>query len=148
MAKEKIIKSLVLFAQVSNNCAHNEYSYYQKSFQYKRKFKAVKKALRMLQSMKHSSISYKCDYIYDQNGYPSVITYFEWAEKTETIQFSFHCPRRHHDRKINTYHGGKKEISWDGVIGQSQENYVRYKSKYLTEEDKDEVLRLLNIKKK
>lgn len=90
----KIIR-LIILAQAANTSAHYADYYERKDF-YKAKERLYKKALALLNTSKHSKISYVMREEPDQNGYPSTIRYFEWKEDFlggKKIQFSFHNPR-------------------------------------------------------
>lgn len=57
----------------------------------------------------------------DQNGYPSILTYFEFNVDGEEYQISFHTPYREALQSGLTRFVGKgKETKWNGVYGGSR----------------------------
>ena len=145
-ARDKIIKAVICYAALCNKKAHGGERYY-----YKLKFKAIKKALKLLQNGRHSAIQYKTEWCVDQSGHPSTLTYFEWAEKTEIVQFSFHTPR---NRKGNSTSSlgycyrpsGLSSIKWDEIYDNSFHYLKKYGSKYLgpiKSKTSDEVLEII-----
>ncbi|HBF67971.1 MAG TPA: hypothetical protein DDW20_01450 [Firmicutes bacterium] len=109
----KIIRFIIL-AQAANTSAHYADYYERKDF-YKAKERLYKKALALLKTSKHSTISYVEREEPDQNGYPSTIRYFEWKEDFlggNKTQFSFHNPREATPTK------GVKSIKWTHLKGE------------------------------
>lgn len=131
-ARDKIIKGIICYAALCNREAHNGNRHY-----YDDKFKAIKKALKLLQSGRHSSIQYKTILCVDQSGHPSTLTYFEWAEKTEVVQFSFHTPRNWAKGRSTSSLGycyrpsGYNNIEWDGIYDNPFHYLKKYGPKYL-----------------
>lgn len=93
---QKII-NLIIKAVKSNEQAHSLYSCFEEEAEEKKAFyeakeKAYSLAIKMLDGAKHSAIHYYKCATNDQNGYPSVLIYFQWKEAGKLFQFSFHKP--------------------------------------------------------
>lgn len=131
-ARDKIIKGVICYAALCNKKAHDGNRLY-----YKYKFKAIKKALKLLQNGRHSAIQYKTILCLDQSGHPSNLTYFEWVEKTEVVQFSFHTPRNWSKGNSTCSLGycyrpsGLSSIEWDEICDNSFHYLKKYGPKYL-----------------
>lgn len=116
MANKKIInliKRLVVKAAMANEEAHacerHERNRRQKLFDEKEKY--YSQAIKIINGLRHCPVRYFIQKTDDQNGYPSIIHYFQWMEKGTLIQFSFHKPINNGRSVIEK---GRK-ILWSGI---------------------------------
>lgn len=101
----------------------NEEKYLQRRYSlYGKKDRLLKEAWTMLRSNPHSRIKYKIENRPDQNGYDSLILYFEFNYKGEHYQFSFH---NFNFKTFGRKTRGNKNIVWEGIPGQGTKNYYR-----------------------
>lgn len=114
-------KALIVKAAYINELAHKELDLYYKKRFYKKKESLYTEALKILKGLKHSPIKIKEVNSLDQNGYESVLIYFEWLEKGNVlIQFSFHKPG-----KTIFKTKGTKLLEWTGIT--NEEMLRKYK---------------------
>lgn len=103
---------------------------------FRRKQKNINIALSLLRGSKNSRIKYKIIKEGDQGGNASLLFYFEWKEKGEILQVSFHSPSKKEGKNDMRNHikplfiEGEKTISWKQEIKGA---YVlqKYGDKYL-----------------
>lgn len=84
------------------------------------KSRFIKNAINMINKSKESRISYWCVENPDQNGYPSIITYFLYRGPEGRFQVSFHTPYNMAGSLIPFIGKGMKQ-RWNKVIGGSHE---------------------------
>lgn len=99
-----IIKNIIL-AQVASDAGKGIYELYKKTppslkkevktaehFKYRRKDVYIQNAIKIINTTPRCGINYWCIKALDQNGYPSVITYFDIKVNEQRYQVSFHSP--------------------------------------------------------
>lgn len=110
---DKKVINLVLEAQKASDKAKKAAHINERSFWYKQKDYRLVEAIRTLEGVQSSRISWKVEHKPDQNGHPSIIVYFEFKLNSKQYQFSFH---NFNWRKFPV-EKGKKTIQWNGQIG-------------------------------
>ena len=95
---------------------------YADRFRYTAKERYIVLALGILTSVKHSGWRFYVVRTPDQNGYASVITYFEYEDK----QISFHTPLNKADNLIQ-YIGRGTYTEWDHGSSREAANWVARK---------------------
>lgn len=128
----KDIKSLILknicLAQVASdggkgkNSCHdikvrgNKYAFYKG---YAEKDNYILKALALLTTSPRCGINFYIEKKPDQNGYASLIAYFDIKIKDERYQVSFHSP--YNKSKLHSYVGKGRKTRWTKEVGGSRE---------------------------
>lgn len=109
---DKTIIYHILEAQKYSDAAKRANSYYSSQRIYGLKDRHLVEAVRALEGARNSRISWKIEHKPDQNGYPSIIIYFEFKIQGKQIQFSFH----NFNWKRFPVEKGKNSIQWNGEI--------------------------------
>ena len=81
----------------------------------------ILQALGVLTKSKVTNINYWCEKTGDQNGYPSIIVYFDIKINNERKQVSFHTPLNRASEKLLKYVSTGRKTRWDKKIGGSQD---------------------------
>lgn len=81
----------------------------------------ILQALGVLTKSKHTNINYWCEQTGDQNGYPSIIVYFDIKINNERKQVSFHTPLNRASETLLKYVSTGRKTRWDNKIGGSQD---------------------------
>ena len=87
----------------------------------------IEQAIRIIDSMPHRQYTYWCEMAPDQNGYSSMITYFEFEIGGYRGQVSFHTPQNLITPFLKKKSGKGKRTKWNGIRGGSLESckYLR-----------------------
>ena len=78
-------------------------------------------ALGVLTKSKTTNINYWCEETGDQNGYPSIIVYFDIKINNERKQVSFHTPLNKASEGLLKYISTGRKTRWDKKIGGSRD---------------------------
>ena len=81
----------------------------------------ILQALGVLTKSKNTNINYWCEETGDQNGYPSIIVYFDIKINNERKQVSFHTPLNKASEGLLKYISTGRKTRWDKKIGGSQD---------------------------
>ena len=81
----------------------------------------ILQALGVLTKSKITNINYWCEKAGDQNGYPSIIVYFDIKINNERKQVSFHTPLNRASGNLLKYVSTGRKTRWDKKIGGSQD---------------------------
>ena len=81
----------------------------------------ILQALGVLTKSKLTNINYWCEKTGDQNGYPSIIVYFDIKINNERKQVSFHTPLNRASEKLLKYVSPGRKPRGDKKIGGSQD---------------------------
>ena len=81
----------------------------------------ILQALGVLTNSKVTNINYWCEKAGDQNGYPSIIVYFDIKINNERKQVSFHTPLNRASETLLKYVSTGRKTRWDKKIGGSQD---------------------------
>ena len=81
----------------------------------------ILQALGVLTKSKITNINYWCEKTGDQNGYPSIIVYFDIKINNERKQVSFHTPLNRASENLLKYVSTGRKTRWDKKIGGSQD---------------------------
>ena len=87
------------------------------------------RALRMIDTSPPMGISYWVEYAPDQNGFDSVLVYFEWKEDRRRFQVSFHNPARKAGDLLQ-WVGKGRQTHWNHKMGGSRESCDYLNAKY------------------
>lgn len=87
------------------------------------------RALRMIDTNPLMGISYWVEYAPDQNGFNSVLVYFEWKEDNRRFQVSFHNPARKAG-ELFKWVGKGRQTHWNHKMGGSREACDYLNAKY------------------
>ena len=96
--------------------AHNSEHY---RWGYEGKPAMIEQAIRIIDSMPHSQYTYWCEMAPDQNGCPSLITYFEFNLGGYQGQVSFHTPSNLITPFLKKKSGKGKRTRWNKIRGGS-----------------------------
>lgn len=88
---------------------------------YKTKENYILQALGVLTKSKITNINYWCEKTGDQNGFPSIITYFNIKIGYERKQVSFHTPLNQASEKLLKYVSTGRKTRWDKKIEGSRD---------------------------
>ena len=88
---------------------------------YKSKENYILQALGVLTKSKITNINYWCEKTGDQNGFPSIITYFNIKIGYERKQVSFHTPLNQASEKLLKYVSTGRKTRWDKKIKGSRD---------------------------
>lgn len=88
---------------------------------YKSKENYILQALGVLTKSKITNINYWCEKTGDQNGFPSIITYFNIKIGYERKQVSFHTPLNQASEKLLKYVSTGRKTRWDKKIEGSRD---------------------------
>ena len=123
---EKEIARNVVLAQVASDSGKNiedsveiKGSRGAKDLGYGLKVNYIMTAIKLIRKNK-TQFSYWVESAPDQNGYGSVIVYFEYILWGEILQVSFHTPESLVPREMWRLVNTGKPTSWNGVIGGSR----------------------------
>lgn len=100
-----------------------------KHFGYFVKPECITDAINMINGAKRSKFTYYVACEPDQNGYSSVLVYFEFFYRNEKYQISFHTPVRKAG-VLKRYIDKGTYTEWDGVIGGSRRAALLLKEIY------------------
>lgn len=89
-------------------------------YKYRVKEDFILSALRMIKSSHRSLFSYYCVEEADQNGYPSVIVYFDCKLPGGRCQVSFHTPLNKASNELVKLCGSGRKTRWNKEIGGSR----------------------------
>lgn len=91
-------------------------------YEYKAKTQYILKAIRLINSNRRCGWNYWVKRTLDQNGYSSIITYFEYKNDGLKVQISFHTPFSKSPVELDKMANGKKGriCHWDH--GSSRKN--------------------------
>ena len=78
-------------------------------------------ALRMIRSSKDSIFSYYAEYCPDQNGFDSILVYFEWKLNGMRYQCSFHTPYDRAPKELKRMANSGRKTRWNRITGGSQD---------------------------
>lgn len=133
--KKKIIKNIIK-AQYSSNagkfiydkdvpraCREAVHERYDVKAQY------IFNAIRLITTNPPCGINFYCEKTPDQNGYQSVIVYFETKVNGERLQVSFHTPYSKADL-LYPYIGKGRKTRWNKQIGGSMKACMILKDAY------------------
>lgn len=81
----------------------------------------ILQALGVLTKSKLTNINYWCEKTGDQNGYPSIIVYFDIKINNKRKQVSFHTPLNRASEALLKYVSTGRKTRWDKKIGGSQD---------------------------
>ena len=81
----------------------------------------ILQALGVLTKSKITNINYWCEKTGDQNGFPSIITYFNIKIGYERKQVSFHTPLNQASEKLLKYVSTGRKTRWDKKIKGSRD---------------------------
>ena len=81
----------------------------------------ILQALGVLTKSEVTNINYWCEKAGDQNGYPSIIVYFDIKINNERKQVSFHTPLNRASENLLKYVSTGRKTRWDKKIGGSQD---------------------------
>ena len=88
---------------------------------YKSKENYILQALGVLTKSKITNINYWCEKTGDQNGYPSIIVYFDIKINNKRKQVSFHTPLKRASETLLKYVSTGRKTRWDKKIGDSRD---------------------------
>lgn len=123
MAQFKQIVRAIVMAQVASDAGkhvHNVHlhrDHHPHAEGYKSKDFYILRAVRMIDSAPPCGINYRAEEAPDQNGYNSVLIYFDIRYNGERYQVSFHNPPTAELKKIC---GKGRKTRWTGEIGGSR----------------------------
>ena len=89
-------------------------------YKYRVKEDFILSALRMIRSSRSSMFNYYCVQEADQNGYPSVVVYFDCKMPDGRCQVSFHTPLNKASDELVKMCGSGRKTRWDKMIGGSR----------------------------
>ena len=89
-------------------------------YKYRVKEDFILSALRMIRSSHKSMFNYYCVEEADQNGYPSVVVYFDCKMPDGRCQVSFHTPLNKASDELVKMCGSGRKTRWDKEIGGSR----------------------------
>lgn len=78
-------------------------------------------AVRMIRSSENSMFSYYIEYCPDQNGFDSILVYFEWKIEGRRYQCSFHTPYNRAPKELKNMAGSGRKTRWNRITGGSQD---------------------------
>lgn len=81
----------------------------------------ILQALGVLTKSKITNINYWCELTGDQNGYPSILVYFDIKINNKRKQVSFHTPLNRASDALFRYVSTGRKTRWDKKIGGSQD---------------------------
>lgn len=81
----------------------------------------ILQALGVLTKSKLTNINYWCEKTGDQNGYPSIIVYFDIKINNKRKQVSFHTPLNQASGALLKYISTGRKTRWDKKIGGSRD---------------------------
>ena len=81
----------------------------------------ILQALGVLTKSKITNINYWCEKAGAQNGYPSILVYFDIKINNERKQVSFHTPLNRASENLLKYVSTGRKTRWDKKIGGSQD---------------------------
>ena len=81
----------------------------------------ILQALGVLTKSKVTNINYWCEKTGDQNGYPSIIVYFDIKINNKRKQVSFHTPLNRASETLLKYVSTGRKTRWDKKIGDSRD---------------------------
>ena len=99
---------------------------------YSRKTFWLNRAIQMIDCSKEQDYHYWIENSPDQNGYDSVIVYFDFKIDGKRHQISFHTPKNQVKGLLEKNKSGRK-TRWDKEIGGSREAAYLLFQKYFTE---------------
>ena len=124
---EKEISKNIILAQVASDTGKNiedsveiKGSRGAKDLGYGLKVNYIMTAIKLIRKNK-TQFSYWVESAPDQNGYGSVIVYFEYTLWGEILQVSFHTPESLVPREMWRLVNTGRYTEWNGVIGGSRE---------------------------
>ena len=123
---EKIIRAIVM-AQISSDSGKGQYGEggrcrgdrLAKYKGYAAKPYYIAAAIKMINTTPRCSINYYVTEEYDQNGYPSVLVYFDIRWEGHRYQISFHTPPRQ-AALLRPYIGKGRVTRWNKMRGGSR----------------------------
>lgn len=123
---EKEISKNIVLAQISSDTGKQletdlevKGSRGAKSLGYGLKVKYIMTAIKLIRKNK-TQFSYWVEASPDQNGYSSVVVYFEFPLWGNMLQVSFHTPENLVPREMWRLVNTGKYTSWNGIIGGSR----------------------------
>lgn len=137
-ATRKAIFRAILMAQDSSDAGkgHRRYgaAYYPgwtnaRAMGYQLKHGMIIRALRIIDSNPPMGISYWVESGFDQNGYDSVLVFFEWRDDGRRFQVSFHNPAEKAGELIK-WVGKGRPTHWNHKLGGSREACDYLNGKY------------------
>ena len=117
---DKIIVQSILHAQYWSNKAKSvgkPASY----VLYKHKDECLAHALALLKTAKNSRIQWRQVVQPDQNGYTSLVLYFEFNYVGKHYQFSFH---NYNFKAFGRQPKGNPTIEWEGICGKTRRDFA------------------------
>ena len=119
MSCNRIIAQAICQAQVASDAGKGYYDIKLRNgaarpgqhFKYRDKERAILKALDLITKTKNSNFKFWVEEAPDQNGYDSILVYFEW--KGHGLQVSFHNPKNRASQTLLDYVGKGTPILWD-----------------------------------
>lgn len=121
---EKAIIRAIIMAQVASDAGKRQHlvylpgAQYAASGKYRTKSFYELRALKMITTSPRCCINYRCELAPDQNGYPSVLIYFDIRVDGARYQVSFHNPSRKAS-DLMPFVGTGRKTRWTREIGGS-----------------------------
>lgn len=112
---------------------------------YKKKEHYILAALKAIDKHPPCGINYYVQRTGDQNGYPSVLVYFDIKLDGQRLQVSFHNPYNRTSQELDNYIGKGRPTRWTGEIGGSRKAVFKIQE-YL--KNKKEMEKMANIDSK
>jgi hypothetical protein len=84
------------------------------------KNKYIQLALKRISTCKPCGWNFYVNKEDDQNGYPSVLTYFQYRANGKRYDICFHTPFYQAEHMIGEFIGKGRRTHWNGIIGGSR----------------------------
>lgn len=92
---------------------------------YRVKVKFIVKALTMITHSRHSMFNYWCVEDEDQNGYESILVYFEFKIEGKRYQVSFHNPWNMAHKELSKYINTGRQTRWNKHLNGSRDACIK-----------------------
>ena len=92
---------------------------------YLAKNKYIQLALKRISTSKPCGWNFYVHEESDQNGYPSVLTYFQYRENGNRYDICFHTPARQAKEDFGEFIGKGRRTHWNGRIGGARRDCQR-----------------------
>lgn len=92
-----------------------------KKYGYINKEKFMMKAIKIINTTHRGMFNYYCVDGLDQNGYPSILTYFDFKLNGIRYQISFHTPKNKASKELVKICGSGRTTRWNKEFGGSRD---------------------------